>query len=353
MENPIYSQVVPNEELTTIRLKSTPFAKFCRMKNLNSDSDNANGKNAKSGPENIGVPIDKTTSPEQLAANRRNAQKSTGPKTPEGRAVSKMNALKHGIFSKEVLVSGLNIKESRRELEELYERFWQQYGPVGPVEEMLVDQIVTAQWRLRRVLRAESGEIALNVDDGAWQRSRPNLQLQVMRWDLAGDAVHAMQDSAMGNRTLAGWLREVRAHLVKDGELTSADVQRFVFHGNPNIMSKKMEALRVRLSPNSESADDAARRAEAKKEALGFIDRELNMVEWAQGHCQKREDAEEEARQAAAVLPSPEVLDKIMRYETTLQRQMYRALAQLERMQRMRQGEAVSAPIMMEVSERA
>ena len=52
-----------------------------------------------------------------------------------------------------------------------------------------------------------------------------------MRWDLAGDAVHAMQDSAMGNRTLAGWLREVRAHLEKEGELTAADVQRFVFHG--------------------------------------------------------------------------------------------------------------------------
>ena len=60
-----------------------------------------------------------TTSSKQLAANQANAQKSTGPKTPEGRAVSKMNALKHGIFSKEVLVSGLNIKESRRELEEL------------------------------------------------------------------------------------------------------------------------------------------------------------------------------------------------------------------------------------------
>ena len=53
----------------------------------------------------------------QLAANRRNAQKSTGPKTPEGRAVSKMNALKHGILSKEVLVRGLNIKESSRELD--------------------------------------------------------------------------------------------------------------------------------------------------------------------------------------------------------------------------------------------
>ena len=61
---------------------------------------------------------------------------------------------------------------------------------------------------------------------------------------------------------------------------------------------------------------------------------------------------EEEARQAAAVLPSPEVLDKIMRYVTMLQRQLYSAMNLLERLQRMRQGEAVPPPLTMEVSER-
>ena len=64
-----------------------------------------------------------------------------------------------------------------------------------------------------------------------------------------------------------------------------------------------------------------------------------------------REEAEEEARQAAAVLPSPEVLDKILRYETKLDRQIYRAMSQLERLQRIRRGEAVPPPISMEVAE--
>jgi hypothetical protein len=45
--------------------------------------------------------MSKTMSPKQVVANQRNAQKSTGPKTANGRAVSKMNALKHGILSKE------------------------------------------------------------------------------------------------------------------------------------------------------------------------------------------------------------------------------------------------------------
>ena len=49
---------------------------------------------------------------------------------------------------------------------ELRERCWESLAPVGRVEEMLVERIVTAQWRLRRVLMAETGEIVLSVDGG-------------------------------------------------------------------------------------------------------------------------------------------------------------------------------------------
>jgi hypothetical protein len=293
-----------------------------------------------------------TTSVKQIAANQANAQKSTGPKTPEGRAVAKMNALKHGIFSKEVLVKGLNIKESRRDLEDLYERFWQQYSPVGPVEEMLVDQIITAHWRLRRVLRAESGEIALSVDGGHWARSRGDPKLPVMLWHLAVDPVHAMQDSVLGTSIVEGWLRELREQVDKEGGLTEASLQKFRYEGKSNSLWGILEKLRLQLSENSNGEDEAIRREANKKEALRVIDRELTFLKWGRSHCEKREAAEEEARQAAAVLPSPEVLDKILRYETALQRQLYRAMSQLERMQRMRQGEAVAAPMMMEVSER-
>ena len=116
--------------------------------------------------------MSKTLSSKQLAANRRNAQDSTGPRTPAGRAVSKMNATKHGILSKQVLVQGSNIKESRREFSALHQRFREDLQPVGPLEEMLVDKIVTAHWRQRRALTAESGEIALSVDAGQHKRSR-------------------------------------------------------------------------------------------------------------------------------------------------------------------------------------
>src|SRR5579862_2920290 len=113
----------------------------------------------------------KNMSEKQIEANRRNAQKSSGPKTPEGRAVSRMNAMKHGILSREVVVQGFGACENEEEFEQLSQRFWDHLKPVGPMEGMLVDRIVTTQWRLRRVLKAESGEIALSVDGGRQHRS--------------------------------------------------------------------------------------------------------------------------------------------------------------------------------------
>jgi hypothetical protein len=296
----------------------------------------------------------KTMSLKQIAANRRNAQKSTGPQTPAGRAVSKMNALKHGILSKEAVVHGRCIKESDREFAALHQRFWQELNPVGPVEEMLVDQIVTAHWRLRRAMKAESGEIALSVDEGQWKRSRPNPQLLWMEWELWGDPIRNMEDSSMGNQLLERWLGEVRAAVEQEGELTEAAIQKVVqdFGGKPNSLTRELEELRLKLQENPEGLEAAALREKNKNQALAFLNRKLSSLSWCKAKCEEREENAEESRQAAAVLPSIEVLEKIMRYGTMLERQQYRAMNQLERVQRMRLGEAVPPPLTMEVSER-
>ena len=166
----------------------------------------------------------KTMSSKQIAANQANAQKSTGPKTTAGQAISKMNALKHGILSKEVLVGGSHAKENAREFAKLHQRFREDWQPVGVTEEMLVDQIVTAHWRLRRALTAEAGEIALSVDEGQWQRRRgPNLVSQLVRWMHVGDQIWHMEDSALGNELLASWLGEVRRAVERDGGTDGGD----------------------------------------------------------------------------------------------------------------------------------
>ena len=82
----------------------------------------------------------------QIEANRRNALRSTGPKTPEGKARSALNALQHGIRSSLAVIPG----ESLEEFETLYDAFRADYQPTDSMEEILVRHIASAEWRLRR-----------------------------------------------------------------------------------------------------------------------------------------------------------------------------------------------------------
>ncbi len=90
--------------------------------------------------------------PKQLEANRQNALKSTGPKTPEGKSLVALNPIKHGLLSKEVLLA----HEDENSLVELGKRLRHQLAPVGELELMLVDRVISAAWRLRRILRIET-----------------------------------------------------------------------------------------------------------------------------------------------------------------------------------------------------
>lgn len=88
-------------------------------------------------------------SPKQLEANRQNA-KLGGVKTEEGKAISKYNALKHGIFQE-------TVTEYEKDLEEyLLERLNDEFKPQGVLEKMLVDRIAVYYLKLFRVARAEN-----------------------------------------------------------------------------------------------------------------------------------------------------------------------------------------------------
>ena len=93
------------------------------------------------------------TSDRKAEANRRNARKSTGPKTPEGKAAVSLNALKHGLLSRQILLPN----EDEASLIQLSERLHSQLQPVGELESLLVERIIAAAWRLRRVLAVETG----------------------------------------------------------------------------------------------------------------------------------------------------------------------------------------------------
>ena len=124
----------------------------------------------------------------QTAANRLNAQKSTGPKTQQGRAAVRLNGVKHGLTAETIVLKG----ESEADFTNLLGSLEAEHDPGTPTEEALVVQLAMATWRLRRLYHQEAGFYAcqlqslvgmqkdLNLDDAgrmghaaAWSESTP------------------------------------------------------------------------------------------------------------------------------------------------------------------------------------
>jgi hypothetical protein len=83
------------------------------------------------------------TSPQQLAANRRNATRSTGPRSARGKEKSRLNSLRHGLSSAKPIVF-------TEEMEELYQSFWSDFDPDGAIL-AAARAAVIADFELRRV----------------------------------------------------------------------------------------------------------------------------------------------------------------------------------------------------------
>ena len=101
----------------------------------------------------------------QIRANRSNAQKSTGPRTPEGKAAASQNAAKHGLLAEQVVIKG----EDPAEFEGYRDRMLEELAPAGAIETMLAQRAVGLAWRLRRAERLQSAVFATvyreNADD--------------------------------------------------------------------------------------------------------------------------------------------------------------------------------------------
>ena len=90
--------------------------------------------------------------PVQIAANRRNAQHSTGPRTAEGKAAVRLNSLTHGLRAQDALLPG----EDEQAFEEIRQAFHQQHQPEGPSELFCVEKMIISFWRNRRIAKIET-----------------------------------------------------------------------------------------------------------------------------------------------------------------------------------------------------
>ena len=98
----------------------------------------------------------KAASPQKLAANRANAQHSTGPKTAEGKERSSQNSRTHGFYSRQFLPVGEEVDRLFRSYKDVVAGIWEYYEPVGVMEELLVEKIAAESIRFSRLLGYES-----------------------------------------------------------------------------------------------------------------------------------------------------------------------------------------------------
>jgi hypothetical protein len=89
--------------------------------------------------------------PAQKAASRANAARSTGPQTPAGKRIASRNNVKHGLLAKAIVLDN----ESLRGFYAMVRDNYQCLNPRNPFEESAVDEICSAEWRLRRLWSME------------------------------------------------------------------------------------------------------------------------------------------------------------------------------------------------------
>ncbi len=188
----------------------------------------------------------------RIQANRKNALRSTGPKTERGKRTVARNAIKHGLLAREVVITTGDGEESPEEFHDLVEQLCEHYEPVGVVEESFVETIAICLWRKARVVRAENGEIRKRLDtlavDRAFRSSdKANLDLLLSqmapdiyrpgnpadqqvstreRWSAKQGDQRTLREHPAGLAYLSVVLKTARSEMASDGYLSEAIRER-------------------------------------------------------------------------------------------------------------------------------
>jgi CRISPR/Cas system-associated endonuclease Cas1 len=164
-------------------------------------------------------------SEKQLVANKQNAKKG-GVKTAEGKALTRLNALKHGLLSQEVLLTG----ENEETMAELEERLEAELQPQGELEKILVDRIVSSVWRLKRALMVERANMEYEHEDrvkesyfGPKGEQKKRLALVDM---LSGDTTEKIMryETAIERQVYKALHELIRLQMARQGEKPPAPV---------------------------------------------------------------------------------------------------------------------------------
>lgn len=303
-----------------------------------------------------------TVSKKQLAANRKNAKKG-GVKTDEGKAVVKYNALKHGLLSKEIVVKTGEGAEDQGAFDQLLNDLVAQLKPVGSIEEMLVEKIAVAYWRLRRAYRFEVGILrdkldhvtdnyfnALDWKDDKIERKSEKLEKEIAElqnkvayWEKDKKDLQAMFKKKIDLSKIYDW--------DTNWQNLQNELEDFLFEYEIEIYIEAEELTQFLCGLENWDEQRIWRALISNcEDTAKFYREEVKILEQQLAIEQEKNMLAIQRKKKLASLPDKYSLERLLRYETAIQRQFYKALNELERLQRLRIGDIVPPPLDVNVS---
>ena len=175
------------------------------------------------------------TSTAKIEANRANAQKSTGPVTPEGKAASSRNATSHGLDSKEIYVRPGELAE----YVQFEENLIAEYQPANEAESVFFKVLLHSAWKLRRCRQLETA-----LENEAESLGAPS---PLLHDELGRKADRVARHARAAERSHAAALRELRK-LQSERDYRNKATTGVPNHSSPAIDSKANDSAIARCN---------------------------------------------------------------------------------------------------------
>jgi hypothetical protein len=335
--------------------------------------DTGQGPDPAEFPTNNTGNVSKQPSPEekQISATGPNTvepsaqlpvRKKTGPQTQQGKNNSRHNALRHGIFSAVTVLPG----ESSHEYDSFSKGLREALKPEGRLEMLLVEKLAMIAWRHRRLLQAEGAEIQQGSELMEWDlRTRYNHEAEMVKRRTPRAFKSYVESPCLIPEIQNPEILEYCLKLLLDlqneiksrgfSEYRDSSLLEIIYGPNKNphgtLYGHYSAWLNTSTKPEEERQRDGCATPEGcKKRVLSEIDVEIRRLRDYQQEQAEKESERTKLEILRRKVPESPNLDRLIRYETSLERAFDRTLTQLERAQRMRKGQPLPPQLNVKIS---
>lgn len=290
------------------------------------------------------------TTKKQIQANQENALLSTGAVTQEGKNAISRNAIKHGIFAKDLIVKSELGQENEEEYLELVYELVESLSPQGKLENLLVEKIAIDFWRLRRVIRFETGSIGKYLNDvlkdyyNPWKSGEKHLPADAIdkklketksyiEWNKKYIVCLKKGIVKFDKPTWEG--REVESDIEDDlymianridQRLLSEDERKKLEYGELKLSALKKIIARAGYNTNQEITDELIKFFTNQNEKYEKEIDDLKEQKTANGIA-------DELNVKLCSLPPCDNLEKVLKYEKSIQKSIFQNLIMLKKLQ--------------------